>query len=395
MKRLLMVLLVTAVILTVGCFKNTPEQETPNQIIDDITAQDAFVLIQENQGNPDFVILDVRPHEEFAQGHIENALNLDYKSETFSDELNNLDKDKTYLVYCADGERSASALAIMGKLGFIEAYNMLDGISQWQKDGLPITAAVCAQPEPLNQPSPGQSSTEITIVYDNNPFDSRLKTAWGFSCLVRLPEKTILFDTGGNSAILLDNMLKLQIDPQEVEMVVLSHIHNDHVGGLGGFLEQNNDVTVYLPRSFPQEFKDDVTYHGAKVEEIHEARELLPGVYSTGELGGVVKEQSLIITTSQGLVIITGCAHPGVVNIVKKAKEIVPDSPVYLVLGGFHLSEASPRELESIIDSFRQLGVENVAPCHCSGDQTRQLFKERYGTNYIESGVGKIISLPF
>jgi len=212
---------------------------------------------------------------------------------------------------------------------------------------------------------------------------------------VRLPERSILFDTGGDSHTLLDNMLKLQIDPQEVEAVVLSHAHGDHTGGLGGFLEQNSNVTVYLPGSFPQGFKDDVAYLGAKVEEIYEARELMPGVYSTGELGAGIEEQSLIITTSQGLVIITGCAHPGVVNIIQRAKEVVPDSNVYLVLGGFHLIGASSAELESIIDSFRQLGVESVAPCHCSGDQTRQLFKERYGKNYIESGVGKIIPLPF
>jgi 7,8-dihydropterin-6-yl-methyl-4-(beta-D-ribofuranosyl)aminobenzene 5'-phosphate synthase len=238
-------------------------------------------------------------------------------------------------------------------------------------------------------------ATEIIIVYDNNPFDSRLETGWGFSCLVRLPQKTILFDTGGDSATLLYNMLKLQIDPQEVEAVVLSHQHGDHAGGLGGFLEQNSNVTVYLPRSFPYMFKEDVSYLGAKVAEVHQAGELMPGVYSTGELGGGIKEQSLIIITSQGLVVITGCAHPGVVNIIKRAKEVVPDSKLYLALGGFHLGGLSSAELESIIASFRQLGVEKVAPCHCSGDQTRQIFKERYGTNYLESGVGKIIPLTF
>ena len=258
-----------------------------------------------------------------------------------------------------------------------------------------ILAASCAQPGHITRPSPGQRLPELIIVYDNNPFDSRLKAAWGFSCLVRLPERTILFDTGGASSTLLYNMRQLQIDPKEVEVVVLSHIHGDHVGGLGGFLEQNNNVTVYLPRSFPQGFKDDIRFLGAKVEEIYEAKELMPGVYSTGELGDGIKEQSLIITTSQGLAVITGCAHPGVVNIIQRAKEVAPDGKVYLVVGGFHLGGASSPELESIINSFQQLDVEKVAPCHCSGDQTRQLFKQRYGTNYIESGVGKIIPLPF
>ena len=146
MKRLLLILLVTAVILTVGCIQAPPKinaditpLEAPTQIIADITTEEAFTLIQDHQGNPDFVILDVRTPEEFAQGHIENASNLDYLSETFRDELNNLDKDKTYLVYCGSGGRSAGALAIMAELGFMEAYNMLGGISQWQAEGLPVT----------------------------------------------------------------------------------------------------------------------------------------------------------------------------------------------------------------------------------------------------------------
>jgi rhodanese-related sulfurtransferase len=140
MKKLLLVSLVIVVILTVGCAKTkTPEQEKPSQIIEDITPQEAFTLIQNNKNNPDFVIIDVRTAEEFAEGHIENAINIDYHSETFREELNKLDKNKTYLVYCASGGRSAAALDIMQELGFREAYNMLGGINQWTAEGLPTT----------------------------------------------------------------------------------------------------------------------------------------------------------------------------------------------------------------------------------------------------------------
>jgi len=239
-----------------------------------------------------------------------------------------------------------------------------------------------------------QKAPELVIIYDNNPYDNRLHTAWGFSCLIRLAQRTILFDTGGDSSTLLHNMRQLQIDPGEVDAVVLSHIHGDHVGGLIGFLEQNNAVTVYLPQSFPKSFKDEIGSFGAKVEEVYEARELFSGVYTTGELGSGIKEQSLIVTTGQGLVVITGCAHPGIVEIIQRAKEVVPDNRVYLVIGGFHLSGASSTQIESIISSFIQLGVAKVAPCHCSGDETRRLFEESYGVNYIESGVGKRILLP-
>jgi 7,8-dihydropterin-6-yl-methyl-4-(beta-D-ribofuranosyl)aminobenzene 5'-phosphate synthase len=250
------------------------------------------------------------------------------------------------------------------------------------------------EPEPVAQPPPLPRSPEIIIVYDNNPFDNRLKTGWGFSCLVRLAQKTILFDTGGDSSTLLYNMSQLQIDHNEVEAVVLSHIDGDHVGGLGGFLRQNSDVTVYLPRSFPSSFKDDVKSFKVKLEEIHEARKLLPKVYTTGELDGGIKEQSMIITTDQGLVIVTGCSHPGVVNIIQRAKEILPDSKVYLVVGGWHLGGASSAQLKSIIDGFRQLGVGKVAPCHCSGNEIQRQFKQCYGDDYIDAGVGKRIPLP-
>ena len=139
MKKLLLVLvsLIIGVVLTGGC----AGQEAPTQIIEDITTQEAFTLIQENENNPDFVILDVRTPEEFAEGHLENAINLDYYSETFWDELNKLDKDKTYLVYCRSGNRSGKGktLGIMKELGFREAYNMLGGIVEWKAEGLPIT----------------------------------------------------------------------------------------------------------------------------------------------------------------------------------------------------------------------------------------------------------------
>jgi len=259
--------------------------------------------------------------------------------------------------------------------------------------GMPTSPAATPTTFPP-QGVPESRSPELVIVYDNNPFDDRLSTAWGFSCLIRLPPKTVLFDTGGDSSTLLYNMRQLEIDPREVDIVALSHIHGDHVGGLSGFVEQNRAVTVYLPQSFPKSFKDEVKSLGAKVEEMYEARELFSGVYSTGELGNGTKEQALIVTTSKGLVIITGCAHPGVVNIIRVARDIVPDDRVYLVMGGFHLAGASSAQIESIVQEFSQLSVENVAPCHCSGDETRRLFKESYGEAYIESGVGKRVPLP-
>ena len=236
---------------------------------------------------------------------------------------------------------------------------------------------------------------ELIIVYDNNPYDNKLYTAHGFSCLIRFGQRTVLFDTGGDSSTLLYNMRQLEIDPSDIDDVFLSHIDGDHTGGLSGFLAQNSDVNIYLPRSFPEGFKEEISLTGVHMEEISASRELLTGVYTTGELGSGLIEQSLVLKTGQGLVVMTGCAHPGIVEIISKAKEVVLGSRVYLAIGGFHLSGASPTQTEAIISSFKKIGVDKAAPCHCSGDEARLLFGKNYGANYIEVGVGKKIPLPF
>jgi len=149
MLLVLSISLVIGAVLTGGCVRTEtepPAQEIPTQIIEDITPQEAFTLIQENQDNPDFVIIAVRTPEEFAKEHIENAINLDYRSETFRDWLNILDKNKTYLIYyrasgvrcpCGGAPIDTQALNIMFMLDFREVYNMLGGINGWKAEGLP------------------------------------------------------------------------------------------------------------------------------------------------------------------------------------------------------------------------------------------------------------------
>ena len=243
-----------------------------------------------------------------------------------------------------------------------------------------------------NTPATAAKNLSIVVSYDNNPYKERLTTAWGFSCVISGTEKTILFDTGGDGSILLANMEKLGISPKEIDLVVLSHIHGDHVGGLPSFLEKNSEVVVYLPKSFLKGSKVEVKEYGAKIVEVQEPLKICQEVYSTGELGTGIKEESLIIHTEKGLIVITGCAHPGIVKIVNKAKDLVKGD-VLFVMGGFHLGGESKGEIENIISSFRKLGVSYVGPCHCSGDTARQLFKEEYGENFINVGVGRVVTM--
>jgi 7,8-dihydropterin-6-yl-methyl-4-(beta-D-ribofuranosyl)aminobenzene 5'-phosphate synthase len=233
----------------------------------------------------------------------------------------------------------------------------------------------------------------LTIVYDNNAYDPHLRTAWGFSCLIEYQEQVVLFDTGGDSLTLLANMATLGIDPVQIEAVVLSHIHGDHTGGLSGLLPMaDDDLPVFVPQSFPARFKDAVRAR-AQLVEVDGPREIGEGMYTTGEMGAGIIEQSLMVETDEGLVVITGCAHPGIVDIVRKAKAL-SDDEVYLVLGGFHLGGKSRKQIEGILSEFRRLGVRKVAPCHCTGEQAIRMFRQEYGEDFIQAGVGKVVRVP-
>jgi 7,8-dihydropterin-6-yl-methyl-4-(beta-D-ribofuranosyl)aminobenzene 5'-phosphate synthase len=240
----------------------------------------------------------------------------------------------------------------------------------------------------MNEPA-----NQLLIVYDNYTLKKALMPAWGFSCLITLPHYQILFDTGGDPSILLENMHEFDLDLQKIDAVALSHIHGDHVGGVSGFLEQRQNITVYLPKSFPGDFKEALRQTGAAVEEIGGPQMIHPGVYTTGELGGGLKEQSLVLKTRRGLVIITGCAHPGIVEIVEHATAVFKEK-VYLLIGGFHLMGYSPSELKKIAERLDALKVEKIAPCHCSGDEARNFFKDYYKDNYITCAAGLALTLP-
>ncbi len=230
--------------------------------------------------------------------------------------------------------------------------------------------------------------THLTVfdVYDNVEFDSNYKTGFGFGCVVKLKDKNILFDTGGDSPTLLSNMKTAGIMPEDIDIVFLSHIHPDHTGGLLGFLERNSHVKVYIPNSFPRNIKRRVASTGAVTVEIGNATTIAEGIYSTGELGGRPKETSLVVDSDKGLIVITGCAHPDIVKILKKVKYLFAKK-IYLVIGGFHHPPATA------VDQFEKLGVVKVAPSHCTGRPAIKAFEKTYQDNFIRSGVGKTIEI--
>ena len=112
----------------------------------------------------------------------------------------------------------------------------------------------------------------------------------------------------------------------------------------------------------------------------------------TGEMGIQIKERALILKTAKGLVVVTGCSHPGIVPMVERARE-VGKADIHLVFGGFHLLQQSESDIKKIIARFRELGVDNVGAAHCMGDAAISLFRQAYGPNFINMGVGRIIDL--
>jgi len=199
---------------------------------------------------------------------------------------------------------------------------------------------------------------KITIVYDNQA-DEGLKSGWGFSCLVEAEEK-ILFDTGDSGENLIYNLRQLNIQPESIAVVVISHNHWDHTGGLKEFLKLNSNAKVFRPKSFSK------------------PTEISPGVYSTGALGKLIKEQSLVVNTEKGNIVITGCAHPGLAKIIDKANRF---GKIYGVLGGFHGF--------SKLEKLRSIKL--IAPCHCT--QHTEQIRQSYPAEFKEIRAGSILEI--
>ncbi len=210
---------------------------------------------------------------------------------------------------------------------------------------------------------------KITILYDSTVFQSGLKSDWGFSCLVETHNRSILFDTGSNGTILLNNMKKLDVDPLSIDDVFISHPHFDHIGGLSAFLNENNNVRIYVPVSLRG------IRNAKEIIYVDDPGELYENIFSTGQLDHI--EQSMVVKTDKGLVLIVGCSHPKMETILKTASKF---GEVYAIVGGLH----GFNEYEL----FQNLGL--ICPTHCSEhiSEIKSLYREKV----IEGGVGKIIT---
>ena len=241
------------------------------------------------------------------------------------------------------------------------------------------------------KPVCGADTVTLTIVYDNYMHQEGTIAEWGFGCFIEGYDKTILFDTGGNGETLLHNIDFLDVDLNSLDVVVISHIHWDHINGLGSVLSRTPHITVYMGTSYAHTRSPFISAVGGTTVAVDEPIQICEHVSSTGELEGSPPEQSLILDTDEGLVVVTGCSHPGIVNILRRAKEVL-DKNIHLVFGGFHLGGQPDSVIHQIIQDFQELGVEYCGPSHCTGDHQIALFAEAYGDHYIPMGTGKVLT---
>ncbi len=234
-----------------------------------------------------------------------------------------------------------------------------------------------------------EPAVHITIIYDNYQVDRRLETDWGFACLVEYKGNLLLFDAGAKAELYKENVNLLGIHPEQIPSLFISHEHGDHTAGIPWITEINPSVKCYLPSAYAAQLKAKGQLPGNCII-LSKPDHLYGPYYSTGDQFVNFREQGLVIKTESGGVLITGCGHPGPVEMVKKAENEL-GIEIHTIIGGLHLMQHSEAQLEKIADSLKELGVLKICPTHCTGDKSIAFFKEAFGAGYISGGTGKEI----
>lgn len=282
----------------------------------------------------------------------------------------------------------------------------------------PVQSASAAEVDP--------AKVQITVLYDAFGKDSTMQKDWGYAAFVEYGGKRILFDTGNNPDVLAQNAKAKAIDLSQLDFVVMSHRHGDHVGGLTYLLSVNPKVAIYapkenfgvygagLPSSFyrrdpslppeqryyngapPEIMRFGSAWPSANFQLVDKNTEIAPNIHLVtlvSDKPGTLelRELSLVINTSEGLVIVVGCSHPGIDKIVESATTVNPR--VHFIAGGFHLVVAPDPDIEKIVTALHdRFKVEYVAPGHCTGEPAFTALKKAFGDQYVYAGLGTTLT---
>jgi 7,8-dihydropterin-6-yl-methyl-4-(beta-D-ribofuranosyl)aminobenzene 5'-phosphate synthase len=235
----------------------------------------------------------------------------------------------------------------------------------------------------------------LKVIATGSTREDRADGNWGLSLLVG---DDLLFDTYGVPAILKRRMNEEGIDFSGIRDIVISHDHWDHTSGLWDILLQNKAVRVHVCPHAADALVRTIKDFGGCVRTCGGFQPIRDGVATTGELpaafnGNVLYEQALVLASVAGLVVVTGCAHPGIVDIIEKVRQWSHEK-IYLVLGGFHLLDAPEPVILRVIGRLKDLGVENIAPTHCTGEQATALIKRHFGRRFVDIRNGSNVEIP-
>jgi len=230
----------------------------------------------------------------------------------------------------------------------------------------------------------------VTVIYDNYSKMKDMKADWGFSVVITGLEKEILFDTGTRPEIFESNFKESGLDASKIDLLIFSHEHGDHTAGLSSFVKMRTGIPVIFPYSFSAGFKQNMEKQGLKPLLVKDPAMICHHLYTSGQFDYSIPEQALVLDTENGLVVLTGCAHPGIIDMLKDIKTKF-NKNIYMVLGGFHLLNKSEKEMDAIIADMKALGVVKCGATHCTGDRQIKMFREAFGENYFELGAGNTI----
>jgi 7,8-dihydropterin-6-yl-methyl-4-(beta-D-ribofuranosyl)aminobenzene 5'-phosphate synthase len=240
-------------------------------------------------------------------------------------------------------------------------------------------------------------SITFSILYNDISANDSIIGDQGFSCLVEMPGHSFLFDAGRIEEHLENNAEQMKTNYGDVDFIFISHLHSDHVGGLPGIANKFDQPVLYLPYSFTKtqtakgqayvsdQIKKSEPYL-SEVIHVDKPLKINSFCFSTGYLENRNYEQALVLNTERGLIVLVGCSHPGIVEIVKRAKSLIKKD-VYFVMGGFHLVGTDTAQVREMADELRNI-TEWIAPCHCTGEKAIHIFKDVFKDDYIEIKAG-------
>jgi 7,8-dihydropterin-6-yl-methyl-4-(beta-D-ribofuranosyl)aminobenzene 5'-phosphate synthase len=276
--------------------------------------------------------------------------------------------------------------------------------------------------------SAARAVDRVTILYDSFGKPSELKKDWGFSALVEVRGKRILFDTGNNAEIFAHNVNATGIDLTDLDFVVISHRHGDHIGGLNYLLSVNPKVKIYAPaeafgifgavlpgdfyrrahslapeqRYFggdpPRTLRFGTAWPRANFSLVGDATEIAPGMYLIalkGEWGTdpAVVELSLAIDTPNGTLLVVGCSHPTIERIMEASQASI-GKPINFLVGGTHLLASDDKEIKRIATALHDIWkVGWIAPAHCTGEPAFEILKDTFDERYVYAGLGTTLEV--